>query len=91
MLTEVKSMWLKEFYIRHVDGLPIGSEAERERITQCLEAAIERRASEVLSTFTGRNIHLLLLGSGELRKRLFVGFGTGIVCRRPGWTPLRYH
>lgn len=38
----------QEFYIRHVDGLPIGSEAERERITQCLEAAIERRASEGL-------------------------------------------
>ncbi|XP_031381658.1 ACT domain-containing protein ACR6 isoform X1 [Punica granatum] len=38
----------QEFYIRHVDGLPIGSEAERERIIQCLEAAIERRASEGL-------------------------------------------
>ncbi|KAF3435272.1 hypothetical protein FNV43_RR22359 [Rhamnella rubrinervis] len=38
----------QEFYIRHVDGLPIGSEAERERVTQCLEAAIERRASEGL-------------------------------------------
>ncbi len=38
---------VQEFYIRHVDGLPIGSEAERERIIQCLEAAIERRASEV--------------------------------------------
>ncbi|XP_030450145.2 ACT domain-containing protein ACR6 [Syzygium oleosum] len=38
----------QEFYIRHVDGLPIGSEAERERIVQCLEAAIQRRASEGL-------------------------------------------
>ncbi|XP_030527532.1 ACT domain-containing protein ACR6-like isoform X1 [Rhodamnia argentea] len=38
----------QEFYIRHVDGLPIGSEAERERITQGLEAAIERRAYEGL-------------------------------------------
>ncbi|PON61275.1 Tetratricopeptide-like helical domain containing protein [Parasponia andersonii] len=38
----------QEFYIRHVDGLPISSEAERERVTQCLEAAIERRASEGL-------------------------------------------
>ncbi|PKI44560.1 ACT domain-containing protein ACR6-like [Punica granatum] len=38
----------QEFYIRHIDGLPIGSEAERERIRQCLEAAIERRASEGL-------------------------------------------
>ena len=37
----------QEFYIRHVDGFPISSEAERERLVQCLEAAIERRASEV--------------------------------------------
>lgn len=36
----------QEFYIRHVDGFPISSEAERERLVQCLEAAIERRASE---------------------------------------------
>ncbi|KAF5457413.1 hypothetical protein F2P56_021516 [Juglans regia] len=36
----------QEFFIRHVDGLPISSEAERERVAQCLEAAIERRASE---------------------------------------------
>ncbi|EOA30623.1 hypothetical protein CARUB_v10013759mg [Capsella rubella] len=38
----------QEFYIRHVDGLPINSEAEQERVIQCLEAAIERRASEVI-------------------------------------------
>ncbi|XP_071915000.1 ACT domain-containing protein ACR6 isoform X2 [Coffea arabica] len=37
----------QEYYIRHVDGLPISLEAERERVVQCLEAAIERRASEV--------------------------------------------
>ncbi|KAG1331422.1 ACT domain-containing protein ACR6 [Cocos nucifera] len=37
-----------EYYIRHVDGLPIRSEAERQRVIQCLEAAIERRASEGL-------------------------------------------
>ncbi|KAI3983432.1 hypothetical protein MKX01_038852 [Papaver californicum] len=33
----------QEYYIRHIDGLPISSEAERQRVTQCLEAAIERR------------------------------------------------
>ncbi|CAO2831250.1 unnamed protein product [Amaranthus hypochondriacus] len=38
----------QEFYIRHVDGRPITSEAERQRVVQCLEAAIERRASEGL-------------------------------------------
>ncbi|XP_022880199.1 ACT domain-containing protein ACR6-like [Olea europaea var. sylvestris] len=38
----------QEFYIRHVDGVPISSEAERERVMLCLEAAIERRAYEGL-------------------------------------------
>ncbi|KAG6578361.1 ACT domain-containing protein ACR6, partial [Cucurbita argyrosperma subsp. sororia] len=37
-----------EFYIRHKDGLPISSEAERDRVLNCLEAAIERRESEGL-------------------------------------------
>lgn len=36
----------QEYYIRHVDGSPVNSEAERERVIQCLEAAIERRVSE---------------------------------------------
>ncbi|KAK4747448.1 hypothetical protein SAY87_014034 [Trapa incisa] len=35
-----------EFYIKHVDGTPISSEAEKQRVIQCLEAAVERRASE---------------------------------------------
>ncbi|KAJ0968730.1 hypothetical protein J5N97_021607 [Dioscorea zingiberensis] len=35
----------QEFYIRHKDGSPISSEAERQRVIQCLQAAIERRAS----------------------------------------------
>ncbi|KAL2240660.1 ACT domain-containing protein ACR6 [Sesamum indicum] len=38
----------QEYYIRHVDGVPISSEAERERVMQCLEAAVERRGSEGL-------------------------------------------
>nr|GEY08796.1 ACT domain-containing protein ACR6-like [Tanacetum cinerariifolium] len=38
----------QEYYIRHVDGCPVSSEAERERVMQCLEAAIERRTSEAL-------------------------------------------
>ncbi|KAE8710154.1 ACT domain-containing protein ACR5 [Hibiscus syriacus] len=38
----------QEYYIRHVDGYPVKSEAERQRLTQCLEAAIERRVSEGL-------------------------------------------
>lgn len=35
-----------EFFIRHTDGSPISSEAEKQRVTLCLRAAIERRASE---------------------------------------------
>lgn len=36
----------QEFYIRRLDGRPISSAAERRRVIQCLQAAIERRASE---------------------------------------------
>jgi hypothetical protein len=38
---------LKEFYVRHVNGSPMNTETERLRVIQCLEAAIERRVSEV--------------------------------------------
>ncbi|KAL8267129.1 hypothetical protein R6Q59_004473 [Mikania micrantha] len=33
----------QEFYIRHTDGYPISSEAERERVIHCLKAAIKRQ------------------------------------------------
>ncbi|KAF6161536.1 hypothetical protein GIB67_009415 [Kingdonia uniflora] len=36
----------QEFYIRHLDGCPISSEAERQRVVHCVEAAIQRRTSE---------------------------------------------
>ncbi|KAL6350201.1 hypothetical protein AAG906_004143 [Vitis piasezkii] len=36
----------QEYYIRHVDGCPISSEAEQQRVILCLEAAIRRRTSE---------------------------------------------
>lgn len=36
----------QEYYIRHTDGCPISSEAERQRLIHCLEAAISRRTSE---------------------------------------------
>jgi UTP:GlnB (protein PII) uridylyltransferase len=35
-----------EFFIRHTDGTPISSEAEKQRVNLCLQAAIQRRASE---------------------------------------------
>ncbi|GAB2280701.1 hypothetical protein Dimus_015327 [Dionaea muscipula] len=36
----------QEYYIRHMDGFPISSEAERQRLIDCLEAAIKRRTTE---------------------------------------------
>ncbi|KAG9445862.1 hypothetical protein H6P81_011990 [Aristolochia fimbriata] len=38
----------QEYFIRHMDGSPVSSEAERQRLIHCLEAAIERRSSEGL-------------------------------------------
>ncbi|KAI3719814.1 hypothetical protein L6452_20719 [Arctium lappa] len=38
----------QEYCIRHTDGFPVNSDAERQRVIQCLEAAIERRVSEGL-------------------------------------------
>uniref|UniRef100_A0A0A9H981 ACT domain-containing protein ACR n=1 Tax=Arundo donax TaxID=35708 RepID=A0A0A9H981_ARUDO len=51
----------QEYYIRHIDGSPVNSEAERQRIIQCLEAAIERRVSEglKLELSTGDRVGLL--------------------------------
>ncbi|KDP26845.1 hypothetical protein JCGZ_18003 [Jatropha curcas] len=36
----------QEYYIRHMDGSPVSSEAERQRVINCLEAAIRRRTPE---------------------------------------------
>ncbi|KAK7360648.1 hypothetical protein VNO77_02656 [Canavalia gladiata] len=36
----------QEYYIKHIDGSPVKSDAERQRVIQCLEAAIRRRVSE---------------------------------------------
>ncbi|XP_076884079.1 ACT domain-containing protein ACR4-like [Bidens hawaiensis] len=38
----------QEYYIRHTDGCPISSEAERQRVIHCLEAAVKRRVSKGL-------------------------------------------
>ncbi|KAL8224315.1 hypothetical protein R6Q57_019790 [Mikania cordata] len=38
----------QEYCIRHIDGSPLKSEAERQRVIKCIEAAIERRVSEGL-------------------------------------------
>lgn len=38
----------QEYYIRHLDGCTLDTDGERQRVIQCLEAAIERRVSEGL-------------------------------------------
>ncbi|GFP85482.1 act domain-containing protein acr8 [Phtheirospermum japonicum] len=35
-----------EFFIKHMDGSPISSEGEKQRVILCLRVAIERRASQ---------------------------------------------
>lgn len=42
---------MQEFHIRHVGGSPISSEAERQRVIQCLQTAIDTRASEVFYSY----------------------------------------
>ncbi|XP_057858024.2 ACT domain-containing protein ACR4 isoform X2 [Cryptomeria japonica] len=51
----------QEFYIRHADGRALNSEAERQRVIQCLEAAIERRVSEGLRLELCKSNHVGLL------------------------------
>ncbi|MQL72019.1 hypothetical protein Taro_004340 [Colocasia esculenta] len=36
----------QEYFIRHMDGCPVSSEGEKQRLIHCLEAAIRRRNSE---------------------------------------------
>mgnify|MGYP006950757023 CR=1 FL=1 len=38
---------MQEYYIRHIDGCTLNSQAERRRVIKCLRAAIKRRVSEV--------------------------------------------
>ncbi|XP_051114553.1 ACT domain-containing protein ACR8-like [Andrographis paniculata] len=38
-----------EFFLRHLDGTPISSDAEKHRVILCLQSAIKRRASQGVS------------------------------------------
>ncbi|KAJ6294299.1 hypothetical protein OIU76_022393 [Salix suchowensis] len=60
VVTDSKKAY-QEYYIRHVDGFPTSSEAERQRVIECIQAAIERRASEglQLELFTDDHFGLL--------------------------------
>ncbi|XP_054788496.1 ACT domain-containing protein ACR3-like isoform X2 [Prosopis cineraria] len=39
----------QEYFIRHMDGCTLDTEAEKERVIKCIEAAIQRRVSEGVS------------------------------------------
>lgn len=39
--------WTQEYYIRHKDGRTVDSNAERQKVSRCLVAAVERRATHV--------------------------------------------
>ncbi|KAL3638874.1 Arsenical-resistance protein 3 [Castilleja foliolosa] len=41
----------QEYYIRHMDGATLETEAEKDMVIKCLEAAIRRRVSECLMGF----------------------------------------
>ncbi|KAG5621828.1 hypothetical protein H5410_007046 [Solanum commersonii] len=43
---------LMEYNIRHIDGSPVKPDAEQKRVILCLEAAIERRVSEVYDNYS---------------------------------------
>ncbi|CAD6210427.1 unnamed protein product [Miscanthus lutarioriparius] len=57
----------QEFYIRRLDGRPISSAAERRRVIQCLQAAIERRASENSLSVT----HAEITTRGDMAMNVF--------------------
>jgi hypothetical protein len=48
-----------------MDGSPISSEAERQHVVKCVQAAIERRGSEVLNQFHKKG-HMYELGKKEV-------------------------
>nr|CAB3493374.1 unnamed protein product [Digitaria exilis] len=41
------SLAIQEYYIRHKDGRTVDSNAERQKVSRCLVAAVERRATHV--------------------------------------------
>ncbi|KAL3609531.1 hypothetical protein D5086_000551 [Populus alba] len=62
----------QEYFIRHMDGSPVSSEAERQRVINCLEAAIRRRTSEgVRLELCAMIAGICILDSGAPRKDSF--------------------
>ena len=52
---------VQEYYIKHIDGSPVKSDAERQRVIQCLAAAIERRVSELSDLLTLLDLSFLCI------------------------------
>lgn len=53
-----------------MDGCPISSEAERQRVIHCLEAAIRRRASEVIIPNTKKRKRFTIFRFNQLPIRI---------------------
>lgn len=87
---------LQEIYVRHANGSPMNTEAERLRVIQCLEAAIERRVS-------GNTIRCTYLKSYRqnccscnlwitlLPISVASGCETWVVYKWQGWPPIGGH
>eukprot|EP00252_Welwitschia_mirabilis_P012368 TRINITY_DN2739_c0_g1_i2.p1 TRINITY_DN2739_c0_g1~~TRINITY_DN2739_c0_g1_i2.p1 ORF type:complete len:383 (+),score=33.74 TRINITY_DN2739_c0_g1_i2:565-1713(+) len=73
-ITSSGTFALQEYYIRHMDGCTLDTEGEKQRVIKCLEAAIERRVSEVVyfpspSAFSwGGYMHLALVHANDFRR-----------------------
>lgn len=59
-LTLACAWTLQEYYIRHKDGRTVDSNAERQKVSRCLVAAVERRASHVPTMSLMSRVFLLL-------------------------------
>ncbi|KAH1255775.1 ACT domain-containing protein ACR3 [Glycine max] len=51
---------LQEYFIRHMDGCTLDTQGEKERVIQCIEAAIRRRVSELSTCIAAMGVSLEL-------------------------------
>jgi len=52
---------VQEYYIKHIDGSPVKSDAKRQRVIQCLAATIKRRVSELSDLLTLSDLSFLCI------------------------------
>lgn len=60
-----------------MDGCPISSEAERQRLINCLEAAIKRRASEVQTWECLKHMSICCTNMGMFKKHVYLTYKRG--------------